>query len=149
MTPDSQPVDHVRLLAGHKADGRPVYEVLPATPRGPGVVVLAGSPGLVLGCAAGDVLRVDDDGGFEVVEPGANLCVQAFRDERFTPESFGALQEAVAALGGLAEAPPDLRFIVVTVERAAGLAAVARVMDSWAAGVDDTTWWYGNVDDPS
>jgi hypothetical protein len=68
VTPDARPAEiHVRLLAGRAATGRPVFEILPARQRDGGLVELVGSPGLVLGCAAGDVLRVDTGGEFEVL----------------------------------------------------------------------------------
>lgn len=105
---------------------------------------LAGSPGMVLGCAAGDVLRVADDGHFEIVEHGENLCVQATGPGQLSPESFAELRQAVNQLGGMTEAPPSLRFVVVTVARAVGIPAIERVMDAWAAGVGEIDWWFGN-----
>ncbi|MFD4909760.1 DUF4265 domain-containing protein [Kitasatospora purpeofusca] len=123
-----------------------MFEVLPACPVRSGFFELEGSPGLVLGCAAGDVLRVADDGHFEVVEQGENWCIQVPGLGRLGPESFAALRDAVADLPGLAEAPPDLRFAVVTVRRAVGLPTIERVMDTWAAGIDGVEWWFGNAD---
>jgi hypothetical protein len=134
---------HIRLLAGHATDGHPVFEVLPALSRDSGLVELVGSPGLVLGCAAGDILRVGDDGQFEVVQQGTTVCVQAARRGCFAPESFAQLEAAVAALGGLAEAPPDLRFIVVTLDCSIGLPAIEDVMNTWAASTDGGQWWFG------
>ncbi len=106
---------------------------------------------MVLGCAAGDMLRVADDGQFEVVEQGGNLCIQAAGLGNLSSESFAVLRKAVEDLPGLAEAPPDLRFVVVTVGRAVGLPAIEQVMDSWAASVDGVEWWFGNGNhaDPS
>ncbi|MFB7380045.1 hypothetical protein ACFC6U_36845 [Kitasatospora purpeofusca] len=52
----------------------------------------------------------------------------------------------VADLPGLAEAPPDLRFAVVTVGRAVGTPTIERIMDNWAAGIDGAEWWFGNAD---
>jgi hypothetical protein len=121
-----------------------VFEVLPARLVGSDVFELAGSPGMVLGCAAGDVLRVADDGRFEVVERGENLCIQAAGHGHFSPESFAELSKAVGDLGGMAEAPQDLRFIVVTIGRAVGLPAIEQVMDAWIAGTDGAEWWIGN-----
>jgi len=147
MTLDGQlPADiHIRLLAGHAATGRPVFEVLPARQRDGGLVELIGSPGLVLGCAAGDVLRVDTDGEFEVLEQGKNLCIQAARlGDHVTPESFAALQAAFAEVGGIAEAPQDLRFVVVTVARSVGLPTIAGIMNAWSADIDRIEWWVGN-----
>ncbi|MER7582264.1 DUF4265 domain-containing protein [Kitasatospora sp. NPDC097691] len=148
MTSDPQPPTgtHVRLLAGHAGSGRPVFEVLPARLVKPGLFELAGSPGMVLGCAAGDVLRVADDGRFEVVEQGENLCIQAAGLGQVSPEAFAALKDAVGKLAGVAEAPAGLRFIVVTVGRAVGLAAIEQVMSTWAAGLDGVEWWFGNGD---
>ena len=62
---------HIRLLASHATDGHPVFEVLPALSRDSSLFELVGSPGLVLGCAAGDTLRVGEDGRFEVVQQRA------------------------------------------------------------------------------
>ncbi|MCX5215327.1 DUF4265 domain-containing protein [Kitasatospora sp. NBC_00240] len=153
MTSDPQPPagtrTHIRLLAGHAGAGRPVFEVLPARPVQSDLFRLAGSPGMVLGCAAGDVLRVADDGQFEVVEQGDNWCIQAAGLGRLSPGSFVALREAAAVLPGMAEAPADLRFIVVTVSRTVGLPAIERVMDTWAAGIDGVEWWLGNGDHPA
>jgi hypothetical protein len=109
-----------------------------------GLFELVGSPGLVLGCAAGDALRVSEEGQFEVVEQGENLCVQTYRQGRFTPESLAELRKAVGALGGLAEAPPDLRFIVVTVSRSVGLPVIEQLMDTWSASDVGIEWWLGN-----
>ncbi|MFJ8613928.1 DUF4265 domain-containing protein [Streptomyces sp. NPDC093675] len=148
MTLDPQPPTgtHIRLLAGQAASGRPVHEVLPARVVESGLFELAGSPGMVLGCAAGDVLRVADDGRFEIVEHGENLCVQAAGPGQLSPESFAELREAVSRLGGMTEAPPNVRFIVVTVSRTVGIPAIERVMDAWAAGVDEAEWWFGKGD---
>ncbi|WP_405435266.1 DUF4265 domain-containing protein [Streptomyces avidinii] len=123
-----------------------MHEVLPARRVEPDLFELAGSPGPVLGCAAGDVLRVADDGQFEVVERGENLCIQAAVAGRLSTESFVELSESVSDLGGLAEAPPNLRFVVVTVARAVGTPAIERVMNAWAAGGDGVEWWFGNGD---
>lgn len=123
-----------------------MFEILPARQVRSDLFELGGSPGLVLGCAAGDVLRVADDGRFEVVEQGGNLCIQTAGHGHFSPESFAELRHAVEELGGLAEAPPDLRFIVVTVVRELGLPAIEQVMDTWVAGIDGVEWWFGNGD---
>ncbi|MFJ5231473.1 DUF4265 domain-containing protein [Kitasatospora sp. NPDC088391] len=137
---------HVRLLAGHSGAGQPVFEVLPARTLGADAFELTGSPGLVPGCAAGDVLQVADDGTFEVTGPGANVCVQAYRGGPFSAEDLAGLAAGLTALNGLAEAPADRRFIVGTVARRVGLPAIERVMNDWAAGVHNVEWWFGNAD---
>ncbi|MGW1109225.1 DUF4265 domain-containing protein [Streptomyces sp. NPDC002540] len=140
---------HVRLLAGHADGGNPAFEVLPARSLDSGLFELAGSPGLVLGCAAGDVLRVSDDGQFEIRKVGRNLCVQAApQSGPFTSEALAALTKGFEAVGGLVEAPSDRRFIVVTVNRSTGIPAIARVMEAWSLGVGQGEWWFGNADEP-
>ncbi|WP_431676222.1 DUF4265 domain-containing protein [Kitasatospora sp. KL5] len=144
--PDAGADTHIRLLAGRNSAGRPVFEVLPARMLGEHSFELSGSPGLVLGCAAGDVLQVADDGTFEVTGRGANVCIQAYRGGPFSPEELAGLEAGLAALNGLAEAPTDRRFIVGTVARVVGFPAIERVMNNWASGVDNAEWWFGNAD---
>jgi len=145
-TPRSSAATHIRLLAGHASAGHPVYEVLPALSRDSGLFELAGSPGMVLGCAAGDVLHVGEDGQFEVVGQGSNLCVQAYRSGHFTPESFAELEGAVSVLEGLTEAPADRRFIVVTLDRSTSLSVIEALMNKWAANTSGAEWWFGTED---
>ncbi|SMF64411.1 DUF4265 domain-containing protein [Streptomyces sp. Amel2xC10] len=137
---------HVVLRIGSAASGEPVYETLPARAVGPGTYELTGSPGLVEGCAAGDVLKVDADGTFRMERRGPNLCVQAFGDPPFTAASLDSLTTAFAPLNGLVEAPADRRFIVVTVPTAAGVPAVETVMEAWASAVPGRLEWdIGNI----
>jgi len=126
---------HVALRVGVASSGKPVFETLPARAVGSGSYELTGSPGLVEGCAAGDLLEIDADGLFQVVRRGPNLCIQAFGRPPFDAESLESLNSAFVPLGGLVEAPADRRFIVVTVPAAAGFPAVEAVMERWAAGV--------------
>ncbi|WP_159053895.1 hypothetical protein [Streptomyces sp. AS58] len=91
-------------------------------------------------------MQVADDGRFEVVEQHENPCVQTAGPGHLDPEAFAALTEAAEGLPGLAEAPQDLRFVVVTVARAVALQAIEQVMDTWAADTDGAEWWFGNAD---
>jgi hypothetical protein len=61
-------------------------------------------------------------------------------------DDFGMLVTAFAARGGVVEAPPNRRFIVVTVPVAAGFEAVEAAMRSWVAN-RDCPWAHGNVYD--
>ncbi|MFB6676181.1 DUF4265 domain-containing protein [Streptomyces sp. NPDC056390] len=151
MTSTSIPLadTHVRLLAGHASSGKPVFEVLPARSLDSGLFELAGSPGLALGCAAGDVLCVSDDGQFDIRQVGRNFCVQAApQNGPFTSAALAELTEEFEAIGGLVESPSDRRFIVVTVDRSVGLPAIADVMEAWSLGVGQGEWWFGNADEP-
>ncbi|GGR80243.1 hypothetical protein GCM10010284_11810 [Streptomyces rubiginosohelvolus] len=48
---------HVALRAGFAGSGKPVFETLPARAVASGSYELTGSPGMVEGCAAGDLLK--------------------------------------------------------------------------------------------
>ncbi|MFF2214594.1 DUF4265 domain-containing protein [Streptomyces antibioticus] len=132
---------HVALRIGAAASGKPVYETLPAQAIGPDTYELTGSPGLVEGCAAGDVLKVAADGTFQIEHRGPNLCVQTFGDPPFTATSLEALIAAFTPLNGLVESPTDRRFIVITVPATAGIPAVEAVMESWATNVPGRLEW--------
>ncbi|MCD9900296.1 DUF4265 domain-containing protein [Streptomyces sp. MT29] len=82
---------HVALRVGVASSGKPVFETLPARAVGSGSYELTGSPGLVEGCAAGDLLEIDADGLFQVVRRGPNLCIQAFGRPPFDAESLESL----------------------------------------------------------
>ncbi|MEU6586828.1 DUF4265 domain-containing protein [Nocardia sp. NPDC046763] len=138
---------HVRVLAGSGPGGEPVYEVLPAKPLERNDYEILGSPGLAYDFAAGDRLRVSDDGSFEVLRRGGNLCVRAYPTG--TPPSdaeIGALTVGFERLGGVVEIPPDRRFIVVTVPVSVGFPAIADLIGGWSAE-NDCAWGYGNVYD--
>jgi hypothetical protein len=77
-------------------------------------------------------------------EQGENLCIQAARPgDHLAPEAFTALQAAFAEVGGIAEAPQDLRFVVVTVPRSVGLLTISGIMNAWSTQIDRIEWWVG------
>jgi hypothetical protein len=136
---------HVRVLAQASRE-KPVFEMLPASPAGPQEYDILGSPVLTTGFAAGDRLRVADDGTFEVVHRGGNLCLVLFPASPPETTDFLRLTTAFEGLGGLAEMPPDGRFVVITVPLAAGFGPVEKALTTW---IDDRDcpWGYGNVFD--
>ncbi|MFE2546833.1 DUF4265 domain-containing protein [Actinacidiphila glaucinigra] len=146
QSPDHAGRCHVSLQVGRTSSGKPVLETLPARAVGPGLFELVGSPGLVEGCAAGDLLKIDAEGLFQVERRGPNLCIQAFGEPAFDADSLEALTKGFAPLNGLVEAPADRRFIVVTVPASAGCPAVEAVMDAWSASVSgQLEWEFSNV----
>lgn len=140
--------DHVRLWAAHTGDGQPVYEMVPAEHLRGSRFRLLGTPGLVLGCAAEDLIDVEPDGHHRVVRHGGNLALVAVlpSDGRST-ESLESLQASMAPLGGIVEAPDNLRFIVVTVPVIATFDAIEDVMTVWAGDIPGTEWYFANVYD--
>jgi hypothetical protein len=137
---------HVRLLAGTASSGQPVYELIPASMVEHGVYDVLASPGLARGCAAGDRIRVADDGSFEVLRRGGNVCLVLYPPAPPPDDGIAALTTAFTQLDGLVEMPVDRRFIVITVPATAGFAAVEDLINSWTAE-QDCPWEYGNVYD--
>lgn len=134
--------NHVALTS-EEPDGRLVRELVPARRLGDDLIAITGSPALVMGCAAGDVLRVEEDGRFEIVRRGPNVSVQAFRDPPFGADHVEGLATAVRDLGGIVEGPPHRRFLVTTVPIAAGRSSIDARVHHWAARVGDVYWQYG------
>ncbi len=138
--------DHVTLLADLTAAGKPVFEVLPAVPLGVDLFELTGSPGLTLGCAAGDVIRRAPDGRFSVERRGPNYCIQVYRGGPFSEASLEKLSEIASRARGVVESPSDRRFAVVTVPRAGANKDLEELLDSWAESEGGAHWWFGNQD---
>ena len=112
----------------------------------PGVYDVLGSPVLTYGCAAGDRIRVAEDGSFEVLRRGGNLCLVLFPASPPADDEVTLLTTAFQHLDGIVETPPDRRFVVVTVPVKAGFAAIENVVNDWTA-TRDCPWEYGNVYD--
>ncbi|MBL1075818.1 DUF4265 domain-containing protein [Nocardia sp. 2] len=138
---------HVQVIAGANAAGEPVYEVLPAKLLEHNDYEILGSPALTYDFAAGDHLRVFDDGRFEVLRRGGNLCLRAY--PKSSPPSDVGIRTLTAAfdrLGGVVEMPSDRRFIVITVPVTAGFVAIQDAIEGWATE-HGCVWGYGNVYD--
>jgi hypothetical protein len=133
-------------LTSDEAEGRLIREAVPARFLDDGLVEILGSPALVVGCAAGDVLRVGDDGRFEIARRGPNVSVQAFISPAFTPEDVQRLSDALRDLGGIVETPENRRFLVATIPAAAGEPAINAILDEWTAPLTDFYWQYGVAD---
>jgi hypothetical protein len=88
-------------LCSIEPDGRLVREVVPVQSLGGNLVEVAGSPDLVMGCAAGDVLLLAPDGQFTIERRGPNECIQAYASPAFEHDAIAALAEAFRSSGGL------------------------------------------------
>ena len=60
----------INLYAGTRSDGSPVEEEVLVEERGGDRYQLVKSPGLVLGVAGGDIIRLSGAGRFQVIKPG-------------------------------------------------------------------------------
>jgi hypothetical protein len=105
---------HVMLLAGLGAGGQPVHEQVPAAVVTPGVYDVLASPAMVYNCAAGDRIRVAEDGSFEVLRRGGNLCLVLWPVAPPTDTDITVVTTRFQRLGGIVEVPADRRFIVIT-----------------------------------
>jgi hypothetical protein len=120
--------------------------VLPASWVEQGDYEILGSPGLAYGFAAGDRIRLADDGTYEVLRRGGNICLRLFPAQRPSDSAVATLTTAFEQLDGLVEMPADRRFIVVTVPAASGFPAVESAVGEWTAE-HGCAWEYGNVYD--
>jgi Domain of unknown function (DUF4265) len=134
----------IRLLADFNQTGEPVHEELPARPLDTGAWQLLSTPGLVLGVAADDVVRVADDGRFEVLERGGNVGVQLYT--RQPQAEVEALLDEVEDKGGWLDGYHAGRLAVLTFPVATGFEAIERIVDAYARRYSEE-WYYGNVYD--
>ncbi|GAA1400859.1 DUF4265 domain-containing protein [Catellatospora coxensis] len=140
---DSDQYGHVRLTAT-EPDGQLITEVLPAKALPGGLVELVGSPGLVTGAAAGDVLTLTS-GGFHVVRRGPNDSVQVYADPPLDEHAMAWLAKAFESVGGYVEAPPQRQFAVATVPTVAGRDAVEAIMSEAGEHIPGMEWQFGTA----
>jgi hypothetical protein len=143
----------VRLLAGKAPSGRPVFEDVPADRTAPATWMLSASPGMAMGAAAGDVVRVRPDGTFDVLTRAGNVAVHVAGPTAAT-EQFDRLVESVEKLGGRLDGRGYTRdgtasMVVLTIPFGAGFAAIEAVLNDYAAKAVDVEWYYANIYDPA
>jgi hypothetical protein len=142
---DDRSIDAIRIAAGRNSQGGPVLEEIPAVETAPGRYVLASSPGLAQGAAAGDTIALHDDGTFDVVERGGNLAVQLLA-RHFDERAVAELVADVEGLGGRLDGGHD-RLRVFTVPVAAGFGRVEDVFNAYATRHPGAEWYFANVYD--
>ncbi|HEV8556113.1 MAG TPA: DUF4265 domain-containing protein [Actinophytocola sp.] len=141
----------VRLLVAIGPSGRPVHEDVLAEPEGRRWR-LAASPGLAMGAAAGDLLRVHDDNSFEVVERGGNIAVHVSAPSTADAE-VDRLKGTLESLGGWCDGKGWTRdrssLTVFTIPFRAGFAAIESALNAYLGRVPAGEWYYVNVYDPA
>ena len=142
----------VRLAAGRRSDGGLVMENVPATPMGePDTFRLTASPGLAIGVAAHDVVRVAPDGAFCVLERGGNLAVQILA-RGLSDETIDAVAGHVEQLGGYLDGGSDTagtQLRVFTIPVSSGFAAVEALFNAFVADHPGSEWHFANVYNPA
>ncbi|MER6943830.1 DUF4265 domain-containing protein [Nonomuraea sp. NPDC000554] len=140
----SAPEGHVSLFVDLSPSGEPVFEVLPAARLDDDRYELLGSPGLALGCAAGDIIRRSPDGRFVVELKGGKYCVQTAAMGPLPDAGLQALSNLAQRFNGIAEWPLDGRFAVLTLPESTSLPEMESALDAWAKTIPDAQWWFGN-----
>jgi len=147
-------VTTVRLLVQQGSSGRPVLEEVPAAREGD-LWRLTASPGLALGAAAGDLLRVGDDHAFDVLERGRNIAVHVSAPAAGPARTeLARLRATLESLGGWCDGVGWTRdrassLSVFTVPLAASFARIEAALNAYTKAVPAGEWYYVNVYDPA
>jgi Domain of unknown function (DUF4265) len=132
----------VDLVAGHKSSGEPVFEQVLVDRLDDGTYRIIATPGLVLGIAADDVVRVTPDSQYELVERGRNLAVQVYGNHDLVDEVTKDVWELGGALDGRAD-----NLTVYTIPVTAGFPKVEQVFNDLVGRHPEVEWYFGNVYD--
>jgi hypothetical protein len=130
------------MVAGIKSSGEPVFEQVLVDRLDGGAYRVVATPGLVLGIAAGDVIRVTPEARYEIVERGCNLAVHVYGGHDLVDEVMKDVWELGGSLDGRAD-----NLTVYTIPVSAGFPQVEQVFNDLVARHPDVEWYYGNVYD--
>lgn len=108
----------------------------------PGEFVVVQSPGLAVGFAAGDRLRVYSDGSFDVVVCSGNLAIRVM-SAGSVDSAKSVLDRSVGEFGGRLDGCHK-NLAVYTIPVSAGWAQIQSVFDA-ASKRHGVEWYYGNV----
>jgi hypothetical protein len=139
--------DHVsiQVLADHRKDGTPFYELLDMEQESGGFRVMR-SPAFVQGIAAGDLVTVDEYGSTTVLERGGNLCIQVMALNP-TPEFLAAVADSMNRMGAVQDGFGPKVF-VFTAPISIGFAVLEAELERVVSPAEDAEWLWGNVFDP-
>jgi hypothetical protein len=132
----------VEMVAGINSSGEPVFEEVLVDRLDSGTYRVVATPGLVLGIAADDVVRITPDARYQIVERGGNLAVQVYGDHDLVDEVTKDVWELGGSLDGRAD-----NLTVYTIPVSAGFLQVERVFKDLVARHPDVEWYFGNVYD--
>ena len=131
------------FLGIDERNGKPEFEPVHAEELTHRRYRLEFSPGLAYGIAAGDEFILQDNGEFEVVVRGLNLCVRVLSPSgvsAFEP----ALSKTVEGIGGRLDGQVK-NGLTYTIPLTAGLAAVSSLFVLFTKEHAGSVWEYGNV----
>jgi hypothetical protein len=132
----------VRLIAGHKRSGETVYENALGIRLSDSDVKLVHTPGLALGIAAGDVIRVNLEGEYQVISHGGNIAVYVYAD----PPVALSITAEIEALGGYWDGGVK-NLTIFTIPVSAEFDQIEPILNALVAKNTSVEWYYGNVYD--
>jgi hypothetical protein len=135
---------HVLLRVG-QLDGKPQFEPVHVEAASEDHFKVLYSPGLAYEVAAGDTIRVDEAGDYEVLDRGGNISVRLY-SKRLIDDELGALQEEFEALGGTLDGQVP-KAAVFTVPASMNIPRVREIMRKFLAAHNDCIWEFGNIFD--
>lgn len=138
--------DVLTVRAGMSSTGNVVFEELLVERLDRDLYRVLASPGLVLGVAADDTIRVRAPHEFDVVRRGGNLCVQIFVPSGIDAVEQVATRELMSISGRMDGKVTGL--LIYTVPLLSGFGSVERVLNSLVQTFPGVEWYYGNVYDP-
>lgn len=142
-----QALQVIELVAGYDPEGKAIIERLQVKVTAENGCELVKSPAFIKGIASGDVIKLDsEDGKFEVVRRGGNLCIRVFSrgdvvalSEQLTPQ--------IEKLGGDLDLETD-RMLVYSIHASCGFKAIEEMLNKHVGESSQSAWQYGNVYDP-
>ena len=132
----------VRLIVGQKSSGETVYENALGIRLNATDVKLVRSPGLALGVAAGDVIRVGSAGLYTVIRRGGNVVVQIYAE----PLLARSIVPDVEAIGGWWDGGVK-NLTIFTIPVTAKFESIERILNTLVPKSPSVEWHYGNVYD--
>jgi Domain of unknown function (DUF4265) len=136
-------LSHIELIAGIGPNGAPVVERLQVQVNEQNECQLVRSPAFVKGIASGDVIKLGEQGEFELLRRSGNLAVRVMSkgdiqalSERLTP--------LIEQLGGELDSESQ-RLLIYSLHVSLGFSAIETLLNN---AMDETcVWFYGNVYD--
>ena len=148
-------VEHtIELIAGQHPNGEFIVERLLVSPQQQdNSYQLLKSPVFVRGIARADVIQQLEEpkGAFKILQHGGNLCIRLFSKTAFTEPKQEALEQSLTAaiekLGGDLDVREE-RVLVYSIHVSCGFNEIETILNETLTGVEDMSWFYGNVYDP-
>lgn len=137
----------IRVFVGPSSSGHPVFEELLAMSLDESIYRLLSSPGLALGLARDDIIKLDEESGiYSVVSHGGNLCIQMYSDKAMSSCGDELIKLVVNELGGSLDGR-TAKQLIFSVEYLKGFSNIERIFNSFASSNPGSEWFYGNVYD--